>query len=75
MQVFDKLEREIAERIGQDFPDWLVMWGVGSRRFWAYPGLQVPRGTIAEAANPAHLVAAMRSIQHAAKRAVTTRAR
>lgn len=66
MQLFDKRERQIAQRIEADFPYWLVMWGVGSRKFWAYPRFRVPRGTIAKATDPNDLVAEMRSIQAAA---------
>jgi hypothetical protein len=65
-RAFDQRERQIAARIAQDFPRWLVLWGLYSRRFWAFPCFRVPRGTIAEAANPDDLVAEMRSIQRAA---------
>lgn len=65
-EPFDAREREISHRIGRDFPRWHVMWGVHSRRFWAFPCFRVPRGTFAEAANPDDLVAQMCSIQHAA---------
>jgi hypothetical protein len=65
-RAFDEREREIAVRIERDFPRWLVIWGLYSRRFWAYPCFRVPTGTIAEAANPDDLVAEMCSIQRAA---------
>lgn len=64
--VYDPDQRELAARIGRDFPRWLVLWGAYSRRFWAYPRFRVPRGTIAEAASPDDLAAQMRSIQRAA---------
>jgi hypothetical protein len=67
-EPFDARERAISHRIGRDFPHWLVMWGLHSRRFWAFPCFRVPRGTFAEAASPDDLVAEMRSIQHAAMR-------
>jgi hypothetical protein len=28
---------EVAEQIQRDRPQWLVVWGCYSRRFWAYP--------------------------------------
>lgn len=65
-RAYDQRERQIAARIARDFPRWLVIWGLHSRRFWAYPCFRVPRGTIADAANPDDLAAQMRSIQHAA---------
>ena len=66
MRVYDPDRRELAARIEQDFPRWLVMWGAQSRRFWAFPCFRVPRGTIAHAASPDDLAGMMRAIQHAA---------
>jgi hypothetical protein len=62
----DRDERALAARIEQVFPQWLVMWGVYSRQFWAYPCFDVPRGTIAHAASPNDLVGMMRTIQRSA---------
>jgi hypothetical protein len=62
----DHEQRRQAARIGEVFPDWLVIWGAYSREFWAYPRFGVPRGTIAHSADQSDLAAQMRSVQAAA---------
>jgi hypothetical protein len=64
--LYDADKRELAARIEQVFPRWLVMWGAYSRQFWAYPRFRVPRGTIAHAASPDDLAGMMRAIQQSA---------
>ena len=67
LRAGDAAEREQAARIERDFPHWLVMWGAYSRRFWAYPRFNVPRGAIAHAASPDDLAGMMRAIQRSAE--------
>ena len=55
--------RETARQIEQDHPQWLVMWGLYSEEYWAYPCFDVPRGTIAHSADPNELAKAMRAIR------------
>lgn len=62
----DHEQRRQAERIGEVFPFWLIMWGAYSRQFWAYPRFGAPHGTIAHAADPNDLAASMRAIESAA---------
>lgn len=39
--------RAIAEQIHQTRPQWLVIWGVYSHRFWAYPLFEMrPRSLV-----------------------------
>jgi hypothetical protein len=59
----DEHARTIAQRIGQDFPQWLVIWGTYSRVYWAYPTFPAPRGTILHARDPSELTRQMREIQ------------
>lgn len=62
----DPGQRERAARLGEVFPHWLIMWGTGSRRYWAYPRFRAPRGTILHAADPGELAALIRQVQAAA---------
>lgn len=59
---------DTAAAIGREHPHWLVMWGVWSREYWAFPMLAVPQGTLVHAPDPGMLAAAMAeveiSIQH-----------
>jgi hypothetical protein len=59
----DKPARTTAHQIGRDFPQWLVMWGTYSRRYWAYPTFPAPAGTIVYARDPNDLARQMREIQ------------
>lgn len=59
----DDDQRELARRIEQVFPQWVVLWGAYSRQFWAFPQFRVPRGTIAHAASPDDLAGMIRAIQ------------
>jgi hypothetical protein len=65
-RTHDDDQREMARRIEQVFPHWVVLWGVWSREFWGYPRFRVPRGTIAHAASPDDVVGMMRAIQRSA---------
>jgi hypothetical protein len=59
----DAKQRETAASIDRDDPLWLVMWGTASRRYWAYPTFNVPKGTILSAADPGELLTQMRQIE------------
>ena len=59
----DMHSRAIAQWIGQDFPQWFIMWGAYSRAYWAYPAFPAPRGTIVHSHDPGELTRQMREIQ------------
>ena len=59
MTGFDTHEHQVAGRLSERCPDWLVMWGTWSRRFWAYPLFRAPRGTIINAATASDLLTLM----------------
>ena len=42
---------------------WLVMYCVGSRRYWAFPGFNVPSGTTLEPADLDEFVTRMRETE------------
>lgn len=47
---------ETAQAIQQAHPDWLVMWGVYTRQYVAFPLFRAPAGSIVQSANPDKLV-------------------
>lgn len=51
---YGRQQRRIAEDINQAHPSWMVLFGVCSRIFWAFP-LFGPGGTYFSAANPREL--------------------
>ena len=55
-----------AEKLETDNPLWIVVFGVYSRQFIAFPRFNVPIGTIAAARYPAALPGRMRRIERAA---------
>lgn len=59
---YDLAQRRDAEGLSRQFPNWHVMWGVHSRRFWAFPLFSALPGTLVSAGTPAELAARM---QHA----------
>jgi len=61
--VYDERQRRTAALIQRDNPLWLVMWGTGSRRYWAFPAFAVPCGTIVSAADPDDLITRMRETE------------
>ena len=62
----DRVQRENAVRVESVFPGWLVMWGLYSRKFWAYPRFDAPPGTIAQAADANTLAGIMHRIERSA---------
>jgi len=59
----DQARRGIAAEIGREHPRWLVLWGLYSREFWAYPCLPVERGTIVHAPDPEMLLTGMTEVE------------
>ena len=51
---------QTARSIQQANPDWLVMWGVYSRQYVAFPLFRAPAGCIVQSTNPDALVHRMR---------------
>ncbi|MGH7869693.1 MAG: hypothetical protein ACREP9_19215 [Candidatus Dormibacteraceae bacterium] len=62
----DEQSYETAQKIEQAHPHWMVVWGLYSREYWAFPLLDVPRGTIVHATDPDMLVAAIEDVELAA---------
>jgi hypothetical protein len=60
---YDMDQRRMAELVNRENPLWLVMYGVGSRRYWAFPGFRVPSGTLLESADLNELVTQMRETE------------
>jgi hypothetical protein len=56
--------RDIAQRINANEPAWDVMFGLGSRKFWAFPYWRgAPDGLVVSAADPSELLGQMRAIE------------
>lgn len=66
-RLYDRRERALAVRIARECPGWVVLWGVFSRRYWAFPtGAAIPRGTVLSAPDPRGLIATIRQAELAA---------
>jgi hypothetical protein len=52
----DNACQAIAEEIQRQRPEWLVIWGCYSRRYWAYPLFPVCRRAIINASYPDALI-------------------
>jgi hypothetical protein len=63
LRPYDENQRRTAALIQRDNPLWLVVWGVGSRRYWAFPAFDVPPRTVVSAADPDDLVTRMRETE------------
>lgn len=55
----DNACRAIAEQIDEDWPEWLVLWGCYSKRFWAFPLFDMRRRMVVFANYPDAVVARM----------------
>lgn len=55
----DNACREIAGQIGQARPQWLVLWGSYSHRFWAFPLFEMRPRLLVYASYPDALLARM----------------
>lgn len=60
---YDIWQRRAAARAQAAHGGWLVLWGPGSRRFWAFPLFQVPAGTMIQAVDLGALLAALRDAE------------
>jgi hypothetical protein len=57
-----------AEKMESDNPLWIIVFGVYSRQFVAFPRFNAPKGTMAVAGYPPALTERMRAIERAARR-------
>jgi hypothetical protein len=62
-EFYDDQEHQTATRIERENPRWLVMWGVYSRLFWAFPRFNAPPGMIIAAPDPGELLSRMHRIE------------
>ena len=62
-QDYDAAQRRIAAHLNHTDANWHVMWGVHSRRLWAFPLFDASPGTIISAGTPDDLVAQMRQAE------------
>jgi hypothetical protein len=53
----DDAFRAFAEQVNEDRPQWLVVWGAYSRRFWAFPLFEMRTRIVVSAGYPDALVA------------------
>ena len=58
-RLWDGPARAQAERLAQAWPDWLVLYGVGSRRFYALAAWPTPEPLMVDAATSEELEARM----------------
>jgi hypothetical protein len=56
---YDRGQRRTADRIEQQNPAWVVMYGPWTRHFWAYPRFSAPPGTIIGARTATELLPLM----------------
>jgi hypothetical protein len=56
--------RAMAEDIERQRPGWMVLWGIYSKRFVAFPLFPVQRRTILVASYPDALLARMEETEH-----------
>jgi hypothetical protein len=66
--------KRLAQRLESDNPLWIVVFGVFTREFVAFPRFDAPRGTLVTATYPAALPPRMRAIEAQARPAVTVQA-
>jgi hypothetical protein len=63
----DETLQAVARDIESANPLWIVMFGVFSKQFVAFPRFTAPRGTVVSARYPAAMRERMRHIEHAAR--------
>ncbi len=59
----DQAHKEMAERIQQENPKWLVVWGVYTRQFAAFPLFPAPPGTVLRGRDSGELAGRMRQAE------------
>lgn len=62
----DVAQRRVAARIMVHRPSWVVLWGLWSRRYWAFPLFDAEPGTIISSASGTELVALLDHAETAA---------
>jgi hypothetical protein len=61
----DEHQRQIAAQLGHDYPNWVILWGLHTRLYWAFPTFAAPLGTIIAAPAPRQLTMRMQATEHA----------
>jgi len=64
---YDPEQRRAAARMEHANPHWVITWGPGSRRYWAFGRFSTPGGMVVSAPSPQELLAAMRQAELAAR--------
>jgi hypothetical protein len=59
--------QHVAERLESDNPSWIIMFGVYSRQFVAFPRFAAPEGTVIVAGYPGALPERMRRVERLAR--------
>ena len=59
--------KQVATRLESDNPLWIVLFGIYSRQFVAFPRFAVPEGTVISVRHPGAMWERMRQIEHAAR--------
>jgi hypothetical protein len=66
MRLLDNEDaRVMAGRLMGVFPAWLVLWGVYSREFWAFPRFAAHPGEVLHESDPNVLAGQMHQVQRA----------
>jgi hypothetical protein len=70
MMTAEKAEdmRRIAEKLEAENPQWIVLFGVYSQQFVAFPRFSVPSGTIVAARYPGAMPDRMRAVERQVER-------
>ena len=58
--------RLLAQRLEQENPSWIVLYGAYSKEFVAFPRFTAPRGTIVATRHPGALPTRLRQIEQQA---------
>lgn len=64
---YDREQRQAAAALTREYPCWLVIWGLHSRRFWGFPLFSAQPGTIVSAASRTGLTARMQHLELTAR--------
>jgi len=59
----DQGQRQTAYHMSKRNPRWLVLWGVYSRQYWAFPLFRAPTRAIVHCTDEDTLLAAMRETE------------
>jgi hypothetical protein len=62
----DEHQRQIAAQLQRDYPNWVILWGLHTRLYWAFPTFAASPGTIITAPVPRQLTMRMQDSEHAA---------